>query len=95
MPPASHVLTSIPPSSGFDSFTVKFNHKTFITNYLGIPVYLALFLGYKLWYKTKLIPLKEVDLITGKREFDEDEALWAEEEAESNKPWWKKLWDAA
>jgi len=36
-----------------------------IAAYIGIPVFLALFLGYKYAKKTKLIPLKDVDLSTG------------------------------
>ncbi|GAA5906463.1 hypothetical protein JCM8208_004668 [Rhodotorula glutinis] len=81
---------------GFDSFTPKFNYKTFITNYVAIPFWLALFFGWKFIYKTKFIPSAEVDLVTGRREFDEDEALWEEKEALKGKlPWWKRAWEGA
>ncbi|MBQ5860017.1 MAG: gamma-aminobutyrate permease, partial [Selenomonadales bacterium] len=30
--------------------------------YIGIPVFLAVYLYYKIKHKTKLIPLKEIDL---------------------------------
>lgn len=33
-----------------------------IASYIGIPLFLALYIGYKLKYKTKIIPLDRVDL---------------------------------
>ncbi|CEQ40091.1 SPOSA6832_01675 [Sporobolomyces salmonicolor] len=81
---------------GFDSFTPKFNHATFITSYLGIPIYCVLYLGHKFWYKTKVLKPDEVDLVSGRREFDEDEAAWKEEEeAAGKKPLWKRIWEGA
>ncbi|GAA5824668.1 hypothetical protein JCM3770_005625 [Rhodotorula araucariae] len=81
---------------GFDSFIPKFNYRVFITNYIGIPFYIALFVGYKLIHKTRVIPSAEVDLISGRREFDEDEALWDEKEALRGKlPWWQRAWEGA
>ncbi|KAI7893982.1 amino acid permease/ SLC12A domain-containing protein [Mucor mucedo] len=38
--------------------------------YIGIPVVLVIFAGYKIVKKTKLIPLIEVDLVTGREEFE-------------------------
>jgi amino acid transporter len=58
-------------------------------------VFIIMWIGYKLYYKTELIPLTEVDLISGRREFDEDEAACEAEELASNKPWWKKAWEGA
>ncbi|GAA5969023.1 hypothetical protein JCM3765_005268 [Sporobolomyces pararoseus] len=81
---------------GFDSFTPKFKHDTFITAYLGLPIYACLYFGHKFWHKTRVIKPEEVDLITGRKEFDADEAAWDEEEAAQGKlPWWKKLWEGA
>jgi yeast amino acid transporter len=51
--------------------------------------------GYKLYYKTELIPLTEVDLVSGRREFDEDEAAEDEKMAHDPRPWWKKAWESA
>ncbi|GAA5847632.1 hypothetical protein JCM5353_004163 [Sporobolomyces roseus] len=79
---------------GFDSFTPRFAHDTFITNYLGIPIYIALYAGHKLWHKTRVIKPEEVDLISGRKEFDMDESAWEEEEAARGKlPLWKRLWE--
>jgi amino acid transporter len=54
-----------------------------------------MWIGYKLYYKTQLIPLAEVDLVSGRREFDEDEAAEEAEEAANPQPWWKKAWEGA
>ncbi|WVQ82813.1 hypothetical protein IAT38_004945 [Cryptococcus sp. DSM 104549] len=60
---------------GYDSF-MPFAYKSFITNYIGIPVYVIGYCGYKLIYKTRAVKMHEMDLTTGAREFediDEDE----------------------
>ncbi|KAI5480664.1 hypothetical protein MNV49_007591 [Pseudohyphozyma bogoriensis] len=78
---------------GFDAFIPRFQYKSFITNYIGIPAFVVIFLGWKFWHKTKLIPLTEVDLVTGKKEFDDDEEVEEEKDAARNVPFWKKFWD--
>ncbi|GAA5825401.1 hypothetical protein JCM11251_006968 [Rhodosporidiobolus azoricus] len=80
---------------GFDAFTPRFKHETFITHYLGIPIYAILYAGWKIRYKTKIIPLAEVDLLTGRKEYDADAAAWEEEEQGKKKSLWKKIWDSA
>lgn len=57
-------------------------------------VYVILWVGYKFYYRTKWIPLSEVDLISGRREFDEDEAR-EEEKAAAKGPqsFWRRVWD--
>lgn len=42
-----------------------------------------------------MIPLGEVDLVTGKREFDEDEAAEKEAESAAPKSIWRKMWEGA
>lgn len=37
------------------------NLGTVIGTYIGIPIFIALFVGYKWYYKTKLVPLKDCD----------------------------------
>jgi lysine-specific permease len=41
--------------------TQNFNWGTFIGTYIGIPVFIALYLGYKFYKKTKLVPLEKCD----------------------------------
>ncbi|KAM5343223.1 hypothetical protein ACJ41O_014189 [Fusarium nematophilum] len=48
-------------------------YKTFITGYLGIPVYLALIFGHKIIKKTRGIKPHEADFYTGKDIIDREE----------------------
>lgn len=53
------------------------------------------FQGYKLFYRTSVIPPAEVDLISGKREIDEEEEQFlAAQAAKGPQTWKQKLWDA-
>ena len=51
----------------------KFDHKTFITGYLGIPLYLIMLLGYKFLKKTHTWTPLEADFYTGKDVIDREE----------------------
>lgn len=71
-------------TKNYDVFVGDFknNYKTFITAYLGIPVYLALIFGHKFVTKSKGYLPHEVDLFTGKDIIDrEEEEFLASQEA--------------
>lgn len=51
----------------------SFDYKTFITGYLGIPLYLIMIFGYKLWTKCERVRPETADLFTGKDEIDREE----------------------
>jgi len=79
---------------GFDAF-IPFTTDSFVTNYIGLPIFFFLWLGYKLWYKTKVIPPHEVDLVTGIREIDEEEEKFlAEEATKGPRTTLGKIWDS-
>jgi len=59
----------------------SFDYKTFITAYLGIPVYLILIFGYKFFTKSKGVNPYEADLWTGKDIIDREEAAFLEKQA--------------
>lgn len=55
---------------GFDSFMgAKFDYTNFITHYIGIPVYIFGYVGFKLIRNTSYVRLHEMDLTSGAREF--------------------------
>lgn len=60
----------------------KFDYATFITGYLGIPLYLIFIIGHMLITKSRGIAPHEVDLFTGKDIIDNEEAEFVEREAE-------------
>ncbi|KAI5865208.1 proline-specific permease [Durotheca rogersii] len=65
--------------NGYDAFFPgKFSAKTFIPPYINIPIFLSLFLGYKLIKRTSFVKLSEMDLWSGKAEIDRLEGTWPE-----------------
>lgn len=83
------ILVSLTKS--YDAFTYNpkwgnFDHKTFITSYLGIPIYILLILGYKFIMKTEMARPDSADLWTGKAAIDrEEEEFLARQAALSEK----------
>ncbi|KAF8463854.1 amino acid permease [Kalaharituber pfeilii] len=57
----------------FDVFTPTFKAKSFVTGYLGIPLYLIMIFGYKFMYKNTGIPAMQADLYSGKDRIDREE----------------------
>lgn len=77
----------------------SFSYKTFITGYIILPVFFAMYFGYKIVYKTSIIKLADVDLHTYRDVIDmeatryemEDEerkAVRAAEGRRFDKTWW-------
>ena len=59
----------------------SFDYKTFITGYLGIPLYLLMIFGYKLVMKSKGRTALDADLFTGKDVIDREEQDFLTEKA--------------
>lgn len=57
----------------------NFDYKNFITGYLGIPLYLAMILGYKYWHNTKQIRPETADMYGGKAGIDREEEFLAQQ----------------
>ena len=78
---------------GFDTF-LPFTKDTFVTSYIGLPTFVLFWGFYKIWHKTKVIPIEKVDLITGKREIDEEEERFNHAEAlKGPKTGLQRIWD--
>lgn len=76
--------------NGFDAFFPgKFSAKTFIPPYIDIPIFLSLFLGYKLIKKSKFVRLSEMDLWSGKAEIDRLEPTW---KVVQPRNWLERIW---
>ncbi|KAI0748018.1 dicarbixylic amino acid permease [Daedaleopsis nitida] len=79
---------------GFDTF-IPFKRDTFVTSYIGIPIFVIFYFGYKLYWRTVLIPSGVVDLITGKREIDEEEERFNhEQELRGPRTKLQQFWDS-
>lgn len=80
--PPSRILLIL--SLGYTAFLNPFSAKDFVVNYILLPVFAAMYFGYKFWFKTKILHLKDIDLFSGRRVASE----------EPDKPEKKGLWPA-
>ncbi|KAG8910646.1 hypothetical protein FRC01_006211 [Tulasnella sp. 417] len=88
------ILVIITFFRGFDTFS-PWDDIRFITTYIGGPVFFVLWLGYKLMYRTRVIPPAEVDLVSGKQQIDEEEGLYlAHQHGRGPRTSWQKIWDS-
>ncbi|KAL4072265.1 general amino acid permease 1 [Scleroderma citrinum] len=57
-----------------------FNASSFVSSYINLPVFFSLFVGYKLWFKTKIRPLADLDFVSNIPTLEEtgDEGLLLE-----------------
>ncbi|KAK7433187.1 hypothetical protein QQZ08_000119 [Neonectria magnoliae] len=71
------IISVLTLTNGFSLFIGdNWNTSSFIAAYVTIPIFLVLYLGHKLWFRTPLcIRTPNIDAITGKREMDELETL--------------------
>ncbi|EIM85354.1 uncharacterized protein STEHIDRAFT_80731 [Stereum hirsutum FP-91666 SS1] len=53
--------------SGYNVFLkVEWDPQTFVSAYISIPIFVLLYYGWKWWHHTKFIPLREIDLMSGR-----------------------------
>jgi amino acid transporter len=53
-------------------FPKKFPVSDFLAAYITLPIFLVLYAGHKLWFRTRfLIPVHKIDVLSGKKEMDE------------------------
>jgi len=77
---------------GYREMSSSDRTKDFFEGYLAAPVVITFYIGFKLWKKTSIRRVKDIDVVSGRRDLNLDEIL-AEERAErATWPWWKKAW---
>jgi amino acid transporter len=80
---------------GFDTFIPYLHGDTFVTAYIGIPTFFIFLAFWKLKYRDHTIPLDTMDILTGKKEIDEEEERFLEaERARGPRTRWQKIWDS-
>ncbi|OAQ96153.1 hypothetical protein LLEC1_03596 [Akanthomyces lecanii] len=67
------LVSLITITNGFQTFMAKpFVASDFIAAYITIPLVLILYVGHKIWFRTRFaIPIHEIDVVTGVKEMDE------------------------
>ncbi|KAK4683742.1 hypothetical protein P7C73_g6486, partial [Tremellales sp. Uapishka_1] len=79
--------------NGFNVFLKgNFNVSSFFAAYITLPIFALAWVGWKVWHKTKWIPLTEIDFVTGRRELDEMEA--EDKKKFVSTKWYQKVMDA-
>ncbi|KJR89146.1 general amino-acid permease GAP1 [Sporothrix schenckii 1099-18] len=68
------------------------NVKNFFLEYLAVPIVLVMWLAHKLWYRTSYVRLSEMDIDTGRREFNLPLLVAQEQEEKLYWPRWKKMY---
>ena len=77
---------------GYNSMSVKERVINFFQAYLAAPIVVFMYIGYKVFMKTRVLRVRDMDLFTGKREFNV-KGLVAEERADRRKwPRWKRAY---
>ncbi|MCJ1283022.1 hypothetical protein MMC26_002349 [Xylographa opegraphella] len=67
---------------GYTAFLTPFSATDFVTNYILLPVFVLLVLGYKYWKRTKWVRLEDMDIWSGRRaeleggELEKSGRLW-------------------
>lgn len=72
-------------TNGFQIFiNGNWDYRNFIAAYITLPIFLCLYLGHKIYFRTRwAIPIHEIDVMTGKEEMDRLEQM-DEERVPSN-----------
>ena len=77
---------------GYASMSGAQRTKNFFEDYLAAPIVICFYIGFKLWKKTPVRRLKDIDIYSGRREIDLDQVLADERVARANWPRWKRIW---
>ncbi|RFU26414.1 hypothetical protein B7463_g9921, partial [Scytalidium lignicola] len=85
------VISLLTLTNGFQVFWPnKFNASDFLAAYITLPIFLALYLGHKIYFRTPFaIKVEDIDIVTGKREMDE---LAEMEVPRDPQNWLQKVW---
>ena len=78
---------------GYGEMTAKELVNSWFQAYLAVPVVLAFYISYKIYFRTSFIRTKHIDLVTGRRDYHIERLIDKEwEEHQDGIPLWKKLY---
>lgn len=77
---------------GYGSMSASDLVENFFSVYLAAPIVILFYVVYKFWYRTPFIRAKDMDLNTGRREFDIQHLLEEERAEQAAWPIWKKVY---
>lgn len=74
----------------YQEYSVARNVKEFFLNYSAAPVVIVMYVGYKLWFRTRIVRTADMDIDTGRRDFNLPILLEQELEERRGWPTWKR-----
>lgn len=76
----------------YGQYTVAENTKNFFLNYTAAPVVIIMYVGYKMWFRTRIVRTADMDIITGRRDFNLP--ILQDQEREERRGWprWKRIY---
>ncbi|KAI1347064.1 amino-acid permease inda1 [Xylaria sp. FL0043] len=85
------LVTILTLTNGFQVFVpANWSASSFLAAYITIPIFAALYIGHKIWFRTPFaIKTEDVDVVTGKKEMDE---LAESDEEPIPRNWLQKAW---
>ncbi|CAK7234190.1 histidine permease [Sporothrix curviconia] len=76
----------------YNSFSESSNVQNFFLQYLAVPIVLVMWIGHKVWFRTTYVRLADMDIDTGRREFNLPLLEAQENEEKQYWPRWKKMY---
>jgi yeast amino acid transporter len=81
------------------AFPVGWRHMTsgqvaenFFIKFMGAPIILIFYIGHKIYYRTSIVKIHDLDVDTGRRDFNVPILMAQEKEERANWPKWKKFY---
>ncbi|KAF2793077.1 proline-specific permease-like protein [Melanomma pulvis-pyrius CBS 109.77] len=85
------IVSLLTLTNGFQVFfPSQWSVSSFLAAYITLPVFLALYIGHKIWFRTKFaIRIENIDVLSGKKEMDE---LCGQDIEPVPKNWAQRAW---
>lgn len=81
-----------PPTTHPPQPTASETVQGFFLQYLCVPIVAAFYLGHKLWFRTAVVKIEDMDLDTGRRDFNLPILVAREKDEMEGWPLWKKAY---
>ncbi|OAL20176.1 hypothetical protein AYO20_11540 [Fonsecaea nubica] len=78
---------------GYRDMSSSERTKIFFEGYLAAPIVIVFYIGFKIWKRTSIRQIKDIDVVSGRRELDLEHILAEEKAIRATWPWWKKTWN--
>ncbi|KAH8886267.1 amino acid permease [Thozetella sp. PMI_491] len=77
--------------AGYSVFIGGFDAVGFVVNYIVVAVFVVLYAGWKIIKRTKIVPLADIDLMTGRRDLGQLAGYSSDQESKHGVSWYIKL----